>query len=72
MKKERLSRLLGLSLLCLLVVFGCKKDDGKDTVKDLPFVVYFDETENLYLLRSVILKADKTDRKSTRLNSSHT
>ena len=61
MKKERLSRLLGLSLLCLLIVSGCKKDDGEDTVKDLPFVVCFDETENLYLLKSIILKADKTE-----------
>ena len=51
----------GLFLACLLVVSGCKKSDDDGTVLDLPFVVYFDQTEDRYLLRSVKTDNGKSD-----------
>ena len=54
-------KLFGLFLVCLLITSGCGQEDEKGAVKDLPFVVFFDQTEQRFLLRSVSLRADSVD-----------
>ena len=61
MKLTRFFSRCGLFFACLLVVSGCKPSDNDDTVRDLPFVVYFDQTENRYLLQSVKTDNGKSD-----------
>jgi len=61
MELTRFFKWCGLFFACLLVVSGCDKSDGNDTVLDLPFVVYFDQTEDRYLLQSVKMGSGSTD-----------
>ena len=61
MKLVRFFSRCGLFFVCLLVVSGCKHNEPEGTVRDLPFVVYFDQTEDRYLLRSVKTDNGKSD-----------
>ena len=58
MNIERFSRLFGVFFVCLCVVSGCKGTEDDNMVRDLPFVVYYDNAESRFLLRSIKLTSE--------------